>query len=57
MIIYTILYKKDDNHHFGIEIDINLDFCMPKGISNKKSGLDPEILIWNIFKYLVNQHK
>ena len=38
------IYKKDDNHHFEIQIDINLGFCMPQGISNKKSGLDSEKL-------------
>ena len=50
------MYKKDDNHS-EIQIDINLGFCMPHGISNKKSGLDSEKLKCDVFKYLANQYK
>ena len=47
----------DDNHHFEIQIDINLSFCIPQGISNKKSGLLSEKLKCDVFKYLANQYK
>ena len=47
----------NDNHHFEIQIDINLSFCILQGISNKKSGLDSEKLECDVFKYLANQYK
>ena len=51
------VYKKDDSYHFEIQIDINLSFCIPQGISNKKSGLLSEKLKCDVFIYLDNQYK
>ena len=50
-------YKNVDNLNFEIRIDINLSFCMPQRISNKKSGLDSEKLKCDVLKYLANQYK
>ena len=38
------IHKKYDNHNFKIQIDINIRFCMPQGILNKKTGLESEKL-------------
>ena len=51
------VYKKKYNYHFEIQIDINLSFCMPQRISNKKSGLLSEKLKCDVFIYLANQYK
>ena len=57
MIVYTFVYTKDEILHFETRIDINLSFCMPQRISNKKSGLHSEKLKCDVFKYLANQYK